>query len=246
MLYRDVAPGVHRIEDSYVNWYLLTDGTDVTIVDAGMTKSWASLESALSTLGRSTSDVKAVVLTHAHFDHVGIGERVRTELDVPVYVHELDAPLTGHPLTYDHERSTLRYAWRPRTMAVLASFAAWGMFSTPAIGAVTTYRDNDTLDVPGHPTVVFTPGHTYGHCSLHLPDRETVIAGDAIVQTDPYTQTPGPRMVCRAATANVEQNRRSLDRLADLSAGTVLTGHGHPITTGMAGAVASARRLPVT
>ena len=245
MLYKDVAPGVHRVEDGYVNWYILADGTDLTIVDAGMTKSWLSLESALSQLGRSRSDVKAVVLTHAHFDHVGIAERLRSEWSVPVHVHALDEPLTTHPLRYDHETSTLRYAWRPATMRSLASFVRWGMMSTPPVAEVTTYQDGDTLDVPGHPTVVFTPGHTYGHCALHLPDRDVLFAGDAIVAVDPYVRQPGPRMVCRAATANVEQNRRSLDRLADLSAGTVLTGHGDPITTGLQAAVDSARRIPV-
>ena len=245
MLYRDVVPGVHRIEDSYVNWYLLADGTDLTIVDAGMPKSWPSLQAALAQLGRTRADVKAVVLTHAHFDHVGMAERLRAEWGLPVYVHDLDAPLTRHPLKYDHEASTLRYAWRPTTAKVLASFTAWGMWGTPAIAEVKTFADGDTLDVPGSPTVVFTPGHTYGHCSLHLPARDTLFAGDVVVETDPYVQQPGPRMVCRAATANVGQNRRSLDRLADLSAGTLLTGHGKPITGGTRAAVESARRIPV-
>ncbi len=246
MLHPNVAPGVHRIEDGYVNWYLLEDGADLTIVDCGMTRSWPSLLAALTQLGRSQSHVKAVVLTHAHFDHVGIAERLRHEWDLPVFVHELDSKLATHPLNYDHETSTLRYAWRPSTMKVLTSFMAWGMLSTPPLSAVTTYQDNDELNVPGHPKIVFTPGHTYGHCSLYLPDRNTLIAGDAIVETDPYTQKPGPRMVCRAATANVEQNRHSLDRLVELSAATVLTGHGRPITDGLAAAVESARRIPVT
>ena len=245
MLYRDVLPGVHRVEDSYVNWYLLQDGTDLTIVDAGMTKSWPSFERALSELGRSRSDVKAVVLTHAHFDHVGIAEQLRATLGIPVFAHELDVPLCGHPLTYDHEASTLRYAWRPSTMRSLASFTAWGMWSTPPVAEVKAYQDNDVLDVPGSPRVVFTPGHTYGHCSLLLADRDCLIAGDAIVAVDPYVRQPGPRMVCRAATANVEQNRRSLDRLADFSVTHLLTGHGDPITTGMGAAVESARRIPV-
>ena len=245
MLHRDVVPGVHRVEDSYVNWYLLSDGTDLTVVDAGLPKSWASLAAALADLGRSRADVKALVLTHAHFDHVGFAERLRAEWGVPVYVHGLDAPLTRHPLTYDHETSTLRYAWRPATAKVLASFTAWGMWSTPPVAEVKAYADGDTLDVPGSPRVVFTPGHTYGHCSLHVEGRDVLLAGDAIVATDPYVQRPGPRMVCRAATADVGQNRRSLDRLADLSAATVLTGHGEPITTGIRGAVESARRVPV-
>ena len=245
MFTQDVTPGIHCVTDSYVNWYILSEGNDLTIIDAGMPKSWGSLESALATLGRSRADVKALVLTHAHFDHVGFAEKLRSEWRVPVYVHELDKPLTTHPLKYDHETSTLRYAWRPSTMKSLASFTAWGMWSTPAIAEVKTFADHDTLDVPGSPKVVFTPGHTYGHCSLHLPFRDVLIAGDVIVETDPYVQQPGPRMVCRAATANVEQNRRSLDRLTELQAGTILTGHGKPITGGTQPAVEAARRIPV-
>ena len=171
---------------------LLQDGTDLTVVDAGMPKSWASLESALSELGRSPSDVKALVLTHAHFDHVGFAERLRRDWAVPVFVHMLDAPLTTHPLKYDHERSTVAYAWRPATVGVLASFIRWGMLSTPPIADVKTFADHDTLDVPGHPRVVFTPGHTYGHCSLHLADRDCLIAGDVIVQTDPVRAAARP------------------------------------------------------
>jgi glyoxylase-like metal-dependent hydrolase (beta-lactamase superfamily II) len=71
MLQTDVAPGVHRIEDAYTNWYLLEDGDRLTIVDTGVPDSWDSLTSALSKLGRSPADVAAVVLTDAHFAHGG-------------------------------------------------------------------------------------------------------------------------------------------------------------------------------
>src|SRR4051794_36099653 len=47
MLHRDVTPGVHWIEDVYVNWYLLADGNNLTIVDTGLPRSWDSLQSAL-------------------------------------------------------------------------------------------------------------------------------------------------------------------------------------------------------
>src|SRR5918911_5326780 len=103
MLFRDVAPGVHRIEDSYTNWYLVEGDDGLTMVDAGVPSSWESLLDALAQLGRDRGDVRALVLTHAHFDHVGAAERVRRELRVPVYVHENDAPVTRHPWRYDHE-----------------------------------------------------------------------------------------------------------------------------------------------
>src|SRR4051812_30105162 len=40
---RDVAPGVHRIEDSFTNWYLVESDDGITVVDAGVPTSWGSL-----------------------------------------------------------------------------------------------------------------------------------------------------------------------------------------------------------
>jgi glyoxylase-like metal-dependent hydrolase (beta-lactamase superfamily II) len=95
--------------------------------------------------------------------------------------------------------------------------------------------------VPGAPRVVRTPGHTIGHCSLHFPDRDAVIAGDAVVTLDPYTARRGPRLVARAATADVERNTRTLDALVATGARLVLTGHGDPWTEGVEAAVVQAR-----
>jgi glyoxylase-like metal-dependent hydrolase (beta-lactamase superfamily II) len=53
-------------------------------VNAGVPRSWQSLHHAHRQLGRSASDIAAVVLTHAHFDHLGFAERARTTFDVPV------------------------------------------------------------------------------------------------------------------------------------------------------------------
>ena len=96
--------------------------------------------------------------------------------------------------------------------------------------------------MPGAPRVVFTPGHTLGHCALHLPDRDAVIAGDAIVTLDPYTGRTGPRLVARAATADTDRNLRSLGPLAATGARTVLVGHGEPWTQGVEAAAAAARQ----
>jgi glyoxylase-like metal-dependent hydrolase (beta-lactamase superfamily II) len=75
MLEANVAPGVHRIEDAFTNWYLVEDDGRLTIVDTGVPTSWESFQ--LGKLGRSRSDVAAVVLTHGHFDHVVFAERAR-------------------------------------------------------------------------------------------------------------------------------------------------------------------------
>ncbi|MGI8911915.1 MAG: MBL fold metallo-hydrolase [Rubrobacteraceae bacterium] len=246
MLQKNAAPGVHRIEDAYTNWYIVEEDGRLTVVDTGVPTSWNSLIEALKSLGRRLSDIDAVVLTHAHFDHLGFAERARADLGVPVWVHENDVPLTRHPLQYAHERARSYYfATQIRAAPMVAAFVRNRAFWPRPVKEVRRYTDG-TLPVPGSPRIVFTPGHTVGHCSLHLPDRDCVLAGDAVVTLDPYTAKTGPRIVARAATADSERALASLDALAETGARTVLTGHGDPWTAGVERAVEEARRAGVS
>lgn len=247
MLTRDIAPGIHCVEDAYTNWYLVEDDGAVAIVDAGVPHtSWPLLHDALRELGRAPGDVHALVLTHAHFDHIGFAEQARRELGVPVYVHRDDVDLTKQPRTYDRERTPLYYlATKPRALPIVAGFLRRRAFWPTPIAEVTPYVDG-ALDVPGRPQVVFTPGHTYGHCSFHYPDRNTVIAGDAVVTLNPYTGGEGPQLVAKAATADSARALRSLDAIAATGAQTVLTGHGEPWRRGAAAMADEARRAGVS
>jgi glyoxylase-like metal-dependent hydrolase (beta-lactamase superfamily II) len=241
MLHRNAAEGVHRVEDAYTNWYIVEDGDRLTIVDAGVPTSWASLHDALRELGRRADDIAALVLTHAHFDHVGFAEKARSELGVPVHVHENDAPLTRHPWRYEHERPrSFYFATQVQALPIVAALVRNRAFFPSPIKEVTRYEDG-VLDVPGQPRVIPSPGHTLGHCALHLADRDVLIAGDAFVMLDPYTARKGPCLVARAATADVDRNLRSLDALVATGARTVLTGHGEPWTQGVEAAVEQAR-----
>jgi glyoxylase-like metal-dependent hydrolase (beta-lactamase superfamily II) len=246
VLQKNVVEGVHRIEDSYTNWYIVEDDDGITVVDAGVPASWDSLHEALGEIGRVPGDIRALVLTHAHFDHIGFAERARAELGVPVWVHENDVPLTRHPLQYAHERARSYYfATQFRAAPMVAAFLRNRAFWPRPVKEVRRYTDG-ILPVPGSPQIVFTPGHTLGHCALHIPDRDCVIAGDAVVTLDPYTAKPGPRIVARAATADSERALASLDALAETGVRTVLTGHGEPWTAGAEKAVEAARRAGVT
>jgi glyoxylase-like metal-dependent hydrolase (beta-lactamase superfamily II) len=247
MVHLSVAEGVHRVEDAYTNWYVVEDGDELTVVDTGHPRSWRSLTDLLHRLGRARSAIAAVVLTHAHFDHMGFAERARTELGVPVHAHEREVPVTRRPWRYDHERSRVPYMLRyPGFDRNVFAMAAMGALWVKGLSEVRTYAAGEVLDVPGRPTVIFTPGHTYGHCALHLPDRGVVIAGDAFVTYNPYRDACGPQIVSGAATADSSQALASLDALAGLDAAVTLTGHGEPWTGTVAAAVEQARRTGPT
>jgi glyoxylase-like metal-dependent hydrolase (beta-lactamase superfamily II) len=81
---------------------------------------------------------------------------------------------------------------------------------------------------------------------LHLPERDAVIAGDALVMLDPYTAKRGPRIVARAATADSARAFASLKPLAETGARVVLTGHGEPYTDGVERAAAEAYEAGVS
>src|SRR4051812_20730273 len=153
MFHADVAEGVHRVEDAYTNWYLVEDGSRLTVVDAGVRTSWPSLGDALRRLGRDASEIEAVVLTHAHFDHLGFAEQARRELHVPVYVHENDVALTRHPLRYGHERPRSYYlATQPRALPIVASLTRNLAWFPDRVREVVRY-ESGTLPVPGSPRV---------------------------------------------------------------------------------------------
>lgn len=242
MFLRDVAPGIHMTQNHHVNCYLLEDSRGLTLVDAGLPRVWNELGWAVRELGRTPQDIRALVLTHAHFDHVGVAAKLVRRLGIPVYAHEKERHLAAHPYSYAHERPTAVYPLRhPRAVPVLGSMLAGGAAAVRGVDVTRELTAGQTVPVPGSPRVVATAGHTWGHCALHLPDADAVITGDALVTLDPYTGLTGPRIVAGAATADADMALASLAAIADTGVGLVLPGHGDPWRLGAVRAASQAR-----
>lgn len=241
MLTTNVADGVHLVAAAHVNCYLIEDEDGVTLVDTGLPAMWGELSDALEEIGRPT-DLTAVILTHAHFDHLGCAARARTEWQVPLWAHDSDHYLAAHPYRYAHENNRLLYPLRyPRGRRLLFDMVRAGALRVTGVRALNSLVPGTAVDVPGQPRVVFTPGHTAGHCALHLADRSTLLSGDALVTLDIYTGNVGPQIVAGAATADRAQALASLEALLQTRAETVLPGHGDPWRDGVQAAVEHAR-----
>jgi glyoxylase-like metal-dependent hydrolase (beta-lactamase superfamily II) len=236
-----VAPRMHRIgRDSTVNAYLVEEAGEVTIVDAGVAGHWAGLAAELGALGRTFDDVRAIILTHGHSDHIGFAERGRRERGWPVWVHEADAELA-------RGRAPNPGRSGPTRVGPLISFLWWtarhGGLRTTHLGEVATFGDGATLDVPGAPRVVLVPGHTPGSAVLHFAGHDALLAGDALCTLAVTTGARGPRIAPFSADAALA--RDSLTRLESIDARLVLPGHGDPFDRGVAEAVRLARAAPL-
>jgi glyoxylase-like metal-dependent hydrolase (beta-lactamase superfamily II) len=232
-----IRDGLHRLGNGTVNVYLVADGSDVTIIDAGVPGYWGDLPAELAAMGRTFDDVRAVVLTHGHSDHIGFAERARRERRVPVSVHELDAALARGEVA-NPARGMGPVRLRP-LLSFLVFGALKGALRTPRLGEVGTYADGATLDVPGAPRVTLVPGHTPGSAALHVPSHDALFVGDALATLAVTTGATGPLIA--PFTADPSTALRSLDRLTGIEAGWLLPGHGEPWTNGVAAAIERVR-----
>jgi glyoxylase-like metal-dependent hydrolase (beta-lactamase superfamily II) len=240
----EVADGVVVATGTHVSWTLVVDGADVTLIDAGYLGNadlvLASVQHVSS--GRSAS-LAAVVLTHAHVDHLGAASRLHAARGVPVLVHEAEAAhARGDVIEQVTAAQVLARAWRPRVLrwALEISLSGKAPKAERVADPVTFTADGAPLDVPGGLVPVPTPGHTSGHCSYHVPDRGVLVAGDAFATAHATTSRRGPQLLPAFFDHDRERAVASLSALEPLAADVVVPGHGPPFRGSPAEAVQAA------
>ena len=238
-----LADGVVRLGTSYVNWYLVADDSGVTVVDAGVAGYSDQLEPGLKLLGRSLDDVRAFVLTHGDADHVGVAAKRQKEGEqTPIHLHPADRYLVQKKRKKT-EDPMLPILAKPGAWKLFGHFARYGALSQPKIEQTADLASGETLDVPGQPRVIATPGHTEGHVVFHFPQHGALFVGDSICTWHPITGDRGPQLM--AFNISNSEALDSLSRYENLEADLLLVGHGEPWTDGPAAAAEAARAASV-
>jgi len=229
-----VRKGVHRLTNGVSNFYLLEDGGKLVLVDAGAPGDWNQFASAVAALGAKLDDLEAVLVTHAHSDHTGFAERARTTADATVWVHQADAAVAKGAKPPKNDGKATAYLLRAEFYRTLFGLLRRGGARIVPVKAVSTFADGETLDLPGQPRVVHTPGHTPGSSALFLERQGVLLTGDSLVTRNPLTGRLGPQIMPSGLNQDTDEALRSLDVLNGVPAEVLLPGHGEPWTEGAA------------
>ena len=174
-----------------VNVYLIQEDP-LTLIDAGPRDpgSLEALRSGLENLGHKLSDIKRVIISHAHADHYGLARVVVEESGATAYIHEWDAPAVAAGTDYRAYRELLIAAGVPDKIIdrMQAGYEKFKGFAYP-LDHVETLKDEDEILFEHESlSVVHTPGHTPGSICLVRTSNRLVFASDTVLKTI----TPNP------------------------------------------------------
>lgn len=220
----EVTPRLHMLRFAVAQAYLWRDGDELTLVDAGRPDGAAGIEEALRGAGLRPENLRRIVLTHCHRDHVGAAEELAARYGCEVLAHRLDAPVVRgaapvpDPVLLDWEIPLYEH----------------GLTVPPAppTRVDREVSDGDELGFGDGARAVHVPGHTDGSMAVHLPRHGVLFTGDVVASVGRVGL--GVFHVDRARAA------ASTRTLAALAPDTVCFGHGDPLTRNAAAVLSAA------
>lgn len=224
-----VAADLTRLRFLFVNVFFSGRADEWVLIDAALEGSVSQIVETAEEVFGSGAKPKAIILTHAHFDHIGAFPELFETWDVPVYAHASEMPFITGTSDYPPPDPTVGKG----AMALLS-------FTYPNKGidlggrAQSLPGDGSIPHMPGW-RWVHTPGHTPGHVSLFRDSDRVLIAGDAFVTTRQeslyavLTQAEEVNGPPAYFTPDWAAARRSVETLAALEPQVAATGHGTPM-----------------
>src|SRR5215831_19094085 len=170
---KPVIKGVHVVPMGMANAFLIEGQDGLTLIDAGFPNKEAAVFGAIRGLGGSPAQLKHLIFTHGHPDHIGSAAAIVRETSARTYMHPLDISMaeSGGP-------------FRPmRPAPGLLGQVLCRLFFNPderrePVAIDQPLSDGEILPVAGGIEVIHTPGHCAGHVALLWGPGRMLFAGD--------------------------------------------------------------------
>ncbi|WP_267382872.1 MULTISPECIES: MBL fold metallo-hydrolase [unclassified Sphingomonas] len=212
-----IAEGAWLLPFSTANTVLLEDGDDLVLFDAGFADKEQVLFDAIAKLGRKPSDLRHLVFTHGHPDHIGSAAAIVAATGATTWMHAADKPLAenGGP-----------FRPMPPSKGILNAAMYWWFWDqnerTAPFTIDHTVKEGDVLPIAGGLPVIGTPGHCAGQVAFLWKGTRLLIAGDVFMNVFGLADPLG--------FEDAEEGRRSQRKVAGLDFEAIVFGHGPAIT----------------
>lgn len=210
----EIIPGFHRVDGVNANAYFIV-GDEFVLIDAGISKNPARILAYLTgTLKRLPSDLKLIIITHAHIDHTGGLAALVRATHAKVAIHLADAPYLSGEKRMPYPKGGIGVVFRLLSPFVRARPVQAGLL----------LNDGDTI---AGMKVIHIPGHTPGSIALLDEKRHVLFSGDTLRYRDGQVEGPPDKFTPDPALA-----RRSIEKLKQFDFDVMLAGHGEPLVSG--------------
>jgi len=209
----EIVEGIHLVDKAsanmpHANVYIIVNGKEITVIDTGTPGNAQKTVEYIQKLGHQPSDVKTIILTHFHMDHMGSAKELKDLTNAKVAAHTEDADyISGKKPS-------------PKPKNIL--FRAVSSFSKPApVQIDVTLKEGDKI---ANLSVIHTPGHTPGSIMLLDEERKVLFTGDTLRYDGKKVSSASEQF-----STDPNQMRESIAKASKLNFDIMLPGHGETL-----------------
>lgn len=211
----EIVEGLSLLPLGAVNAYLLETEDGCVLIDTGLPGSAEKITAGVEKAGKELRDIRHIVLTHAHPDHIGSFAVLKKRTRAEAYMHPADAIIAASGRGF-----------RPmRAAPGLKRMIMFKLFVRPVAeveAAPIEHGVDDGEILPGGLRAIHAPGHCAGQIALFLPTH-----GGVLIAADACANLMG--LGLSLGYEDLALGRRSLRKLSSFEFQIACFGHGKPI-----------------